>query len=195
MSKDKNNTIKLNTKPIKKYRTILADPPWDINQRGNYGAVNHYDLMSLERIKSMPIQDLCDENSHLWLWVTNGTLQHAFEVLEAWGFTYRNIFTWVKPRFNLGQYLRNATEHIIFATRGKSPVKFRGQGTWGFYPIQDHSHKPEEVYSIIERVSEGDYLELFARRPQHGWDSWGNEIESDAIIDGYHVPFYSEKAA
>lgn len=183
-----------NTKPPKKWRTILADPPWDILQKGNYGAIKKYDLMSLERIKAMPINQLTEENAHLWLWVTNGTLPYASEVLKAYGFTYRSIFTWIKPRFTLGVYLRNATEHLILATRGKAPVKFRGQGTWGFYPLQGHSHKPEEVYDLIERVSEGDYLELFARRKRHGWDSWGNEIESDVIIDGYPVPKYSEKA-
>jgi N6-adenosine-specific RNA methylase IME4 len=182
------------TKPIKKYRTILIDPPWDINQKGNYGAIKHYDLMPLEQIKSMPIQDLADENAHLWLWVTNGTLQHGYDVLKAYGFTFRSLFTWIKPRFNLGVYLRNSTEHIMFATKGKAPVKFRGQGTWGFYPLQGHSHKPEEVYDLIERVSEGDYLEIFARRKRHNWDSWGNEIESDIVIDGYPVPKYSSKA-
>ena len=183
------------TKPAKKWRTILADPPWDIDQRGNYGACHHYDLMSLERIKSMPIQDLTEDNAHFWLWVTNRTLREGFDVLEGYGFKPRSVFTWVKPRFNLGVYLRNATEHMIFATRGKAPVKFKGQGTWGFYPMQGHSHKPEEVYDIIERVSEGNYLELFARRKRHGWDSWGNEIESDVVINGYPVPKYSKKAA
>lgn len=176
---------------VKKYRTILADPPWDIDQRGNYGAHKHYSLMSLQRIKAMPIKDLAADNAHCWLWVTNGTLRQGYEVLEAWGFKPRSVFTWVKPRFNLGVYLRNATEHMIFATRGKAPVKFHGQGTWGFYPLQDHSHKPEEVYDLIERVSDGSYLELFARRKRHGWASWGNEVESDVVIPDYPVPRYS----
>ena len=179
----------------KKYRTILSDPPWDINQKGTFGAIRHYDLMSLERIKTMPVEGLCEENAHCWLWVTNGTLRHGFEVLEAWGFTPRSVFTWVKPRYTLGVYLRNATEHILLGTRGRAPVKFRSQATWGFYPLQDHSHKPEEVYDLIERVSEGPYLELFARRKRHGWDSWGNEIESDVIIDGYPVPSRDGEAA
>ena len=172
----------------KKYKTILADPPWDVNQRGNYGAIHHYDLMSLERLKAMPVTDLAAEDAHCWLWVTNGTLRHGFDVLEAWGFTPRSVFTWVKPKFTLGVYLRNATEHMIFATRGRAPVRFKGQGTWGFFPLQGHSHKPEEQYAIIERVSPGPYLELFARRKQPGWDVWGNEIASDIDIPGYPVP-------
>ena len=172
----------------KKYKTILADPPWDVNQRGNYGAVNHYDLMTLDRIKAMPIKDLVEDNAHCWLWVTNGTLRFGYEVLEAWGFTPRSVFTWVKPRFNLGVYLRNATEHMLFGTRGKAPVQFKGQGTWSFCPLGRHSEKPHEQYAIIERVSPGPYLELFARRKQPGWDVWGNEVKSDLCIPGYPVP-------
>ena len=184
------NNIKLKT--AKKHRTILADPPWDINQRGNYGAIHKYNLMTLDRIKSMPVKDLTEDNSHCWLWVTNAALRYGYEVLEAWGFTPRSVFTWVKPRFNLGVYLRNATEHILLGTRGKAPVQFNSQPTWGYFPLQGHSHKPEEQYAIIERVSPGAYLELFARRRQPGWDVWGDEIDSDIVIPGYPVPCYSK---
>ena len=178
-----------------KFKTILADPPWDIDQRGNYGAINHYDLMSLDRIKAMPVKDLAEENSHCWLWVTNSALRHGFEVLDAWGFTARSVFTWIKPRLGLGVYLRNCSEHLLFATRGKAPVNFKGQPNWGFYPVQKHSHKPEEIYEIIERISDGDYLELFARRRRKNWSIWGNEIDSDVVIPGYPVPHYSDKVS
>ena len=172
----------------KKYKTILADPPWDINQKGNYGAIHKYDLMTLERIKSMPVSDLAEENAHCWLWVTNGTLEKGFDVLRAWGFEPRSVYTWVKPRIGLGVYLRNATEHVLLGTRGKSPVRFKSQMNWGFFPLQGHSHKPEELYAVIERVSPAPYLELFARRHQPGWECWGNEIDSDIDIHGYPVP-------
>ena len=179
-----------------KYATILADPPWDIQQKGNFGAVNHYDLMTLERIKAMPVADLMEENGHVWLWVTNATLEHGFEVLRAWGCTPRSVFTWLKAfsGFGLGVYLRNHTEHILLGTKGKSPILFKSQPNFGFFPRQDHSHKPEEVHKIIERCSPGPYLELFARRRQPGWDVWGNEIESDVVLGGYPVPNYSAKS-
>jgi len=171
-----------------KYRTILADPPWDIQQKGGRGASRHYNLMGLDRIKNMPIADLVDDNAHLWLWVTNATLRDGFDVMEAWGFTPRSPLTWVKPRIQLGNYLRNATEHLLFGTRGRAPVNYRSQPTWMFAPLQDHSHKPEEQYAVIERVSPGPYLELFARRAQPGWDAWGNQIDSAVTIPGYPVP-------
>jgi N6-adenosine-specific RNA methylase IME4 len=176
----------------KKYKTILADPPWDVCQRGNYGAIHHYDLMSLERIKAMPIKGLCDDNAHFWLWVTNNTLRIGYDVLEAWGFTVKGVLTWIKPRIGLGNYLRNSTEHLLFATRGKAPALFNRQPTWFYAPVQDHSHKPEEQFAIIERISPPDYLELFARRKQRGWDAWGNEVSSDIDIVGYPVPDFSE---
>lgn len=180
---------------IRKYRTILADPPWDINQKGKWGAASHYNLMNLESIKNMPVIEFSEENAHLWLWVPNGLLQEGLEVIKAWGFTYRVPFYWIKPRLGLGNYLRNASEAILFATHGKAPVKFKAQPNWLFAPTQDHSHKPEEQYAIIERVSPGPYLELFSRRRQPGWDAWGNEVASDLVIPGYPVPVYSEKAA
>lgn len=181
----------------KKFKTILADPPWEIAQKGKLGASRHYNLMSLEAIKNMPVTDLAEDNAHLWLWTYPAALEQSFEVVHAWGFEPKSIFTWVKPRLGLGNYLRNCTEQMIFATRGKAPIKFKGQMNWGMFPVQDHSHKPEEVYSIIERCSDGDYLELFARRPvpsDKNWSIWGNEIKSDIIIPNYPVPEYSENA-
>jgi N6-adenosine-specific RNA methylase IME4 len=171
-----------------RYRTILADPPWDIEQKGGRGAIAHYPLLNLDRIKQLPVSELAADDAHLWLWVTNATLRDGYDVAEVWGFTVRSPLTWVKFRLGLGNYLRNATEHLLFATRGKAPVNFRSQPTWINAPVQDHSHKPEEQYALIERISPGPYLELFARRRQPGWDAWGNEVPSDLSLPGYPVP-------
>lgn len=151
----------------------------------------HYPLMTLERIKAMPVRELAAPDAHLWLWCTNATLREGYDVAEAWGFTVRSPLTWVKFRIGLGAYLRNATEYLLFATRGTAPVRFRSQPTWINAPVQDHSHKPEEQYAIIERISEGPYLELFARRRPSSsadWSVWGNEIDSDITLPGYPVP-------
>jgi N6-adenosine-specific RNA methylase IME4 len=175
----------------RKFRTILADPPWDIQQKGTRGAQEHYPLMSLEHIKAMPVRDLVAIDAHLWLWVTNATLREGYDVAEAWGFTVRSPLTWIKLRLGLGQYLRNSTEHVLFATRGKAPVNFRSQPTWINAPVQDHSRKPDEQYAIIERISDGPYLELFARRRPpslRSWAVWGNQIDSDISVPGYPVP-------
>lgn len=172
----------------RRYGCILADPPWNHNQVGAWGASEHYSLMTLERIKAMPIAELAAENSHCWLWVTNSSLRDGYDVLDAWGFQPRSILTWMKPGLGLGQYLRNSTEHVLFGIRGRAPVKFHSQPSWLWAPLQGHSHKPEEQYAIMERISDGPYLELFARRRQPGWHSWGNEVQSDVRIRGYPVP-------
>ena len=189
----KENSLDSSTR--KKYSVILADPPWNIEQKGKHGAAGHYHLMTLAEIKAMgsTIKQISADDAHLWLWITNAALPYAKEVCESWGFTYRSILTWCKPRLGLGVYLRNSTEQIILATKGKAPVGFRAQPTWLFAPLQDHSHKPEEIYAIIERVSGHlgqNKLELFARRKVGGWDVWGDEVQSDTSLRdfGYSVP-------
>jgi len=166
----------------KGYRTILADPPWDVQQTGGFGAKRHYPLMSVRQVCQLDVAALADENAHLWLWVTNATIFAGREVIESWGFTYRSVLTWVKPVYGLGQYLRTASEHLMLGTCGKSPILFRSQPSWLFAPRQEHSHKPEEQYAVIERCSPGPYLELFARRRQPGWHVWGNEVTSDVVL-------------
>ena len=165
------------------YRTILADPPWDVStQRGGRGAEHHYPLMTIEAIAALRVDRLVADDAHLWLWVTNAHWREQLTVMEAWGFSYRSCLTWIKPRLGLGHYLRNQTEHLLFGVRGKAPIQFRGQGTWLYAPLQAHSHKPEEQYAVIERCSPGPYLELFARRKRPGWHAWGNEVDCDVAL-------------
>ncbi len=185
--------------PTPKFKCIVADPPWAKNQSttGGYGgALNHYDLMNLERIKKMPIAEMADENAHLYLWVTNSNIDEGLEVVKAWGFRYITMFHWIKPKLGVGNYLRNASETCIFAVRGKMPPKNRTQINWLISYPTAHSEKPREFISIVERVSAGPYLELFCRkRPasREDWKCWGNETEggADIYIPEYPVPKYS----
>jgi N6-adenosine-specific RNA methylase IME4 len=162
------------------YATILADPPWMLQQVGKRGP--KYGLMPTEEIAQLPVERLSARDAHLWLWVTNASVFAGRGVIEAWGFAYRSMLTWIKPRFGMGPYLRNQTEHLLLGVRGSAPVLFHGQGTWFYAPLQEHSHKPEEQYAVIERCSPGPYLELFARRPRPGWHVWGNEVASDVEL-------------
>ena len=176
------------------FATILVDPPWPL-QSGE----KHYRTMSLARIKALPVGALAARDAHLWLWTTNALLPKAYEVAEAWGFTVRSPLTWVKFRLGLGgrYQLRNATEQLLFCTRGKAPLGSRSQPTWFNAPVTEHSRKPAEQFAIIERVSPGPYLELFARRrPESNqpWAVWGDQVDSDIRIPGFAVPRYSERA-
>lgn len=176
------------------FATILVDPPWPL-QSGE----KHYRTMSLARIKALPVGTLAARDAHLWLWTTNALLPRAYEVAEAWGFTVRSPLTWVKFRLGLGgrYQLRNATEQLLFCTRGRAPLGSRSQPTWFNAPVTEHSRKPAEQFAIIERVSPGPYLELFARRrPESNqpWAVWGDQVDSDIRIPGFAVPRYSERA-
>ena len=176
------------------FATILVDPPWPLQ-----GGEKHYRTMSLARIKALPVGALAARDAHLWLWTTNALLPTAYEVAEAWGFTVRSPLTWVKFRLGLGgrYQLRNATEQLLFCTRGKAPLGSRSQPTWFNAPVTEHSRKPSEQFAIIERVSPGPYLELFARRrPESNqpWAVWGDQVASDIRIPGFAVPRYSERA-
>ena len=175
------------------FATILVDPPWPL-QSGE----KHYRTMSLARITALPVGSLAARDAHLWLWTTNALLPKAYEVAEAWGFTVRSPLTWVKFRLGLGgrYQLRNATEQLLFCTRGRAPLGSRSQPTWFNAPVTEHSRKPAEQFAIIERVSPGPYLELFARRrPESNqpWAVWGDEVDSDIRIPGFAVPRYSER--
>ena len=176
------------------FATILVDPPWPLQ-----GGEKHYRTMSLTRITALPVGALAARDAHLWLWTTNALLPTAYEVAEAWGFTVRSPLTWVKFRLGLGgrYQLRNATEQLLFCTRGRAPLGSRSQPTWFNAPVQEHSRKPAEQFAIIERVSPGPYLELFARRrPESNqpWAVWGDQVASDIRIPGFAVPRYSERA-
>lgn len=184
----------------KAFNTIYADPPWSENQKGKLGAINHYDLMTLERIKEMPINYLASENSLLFLWIPPSLMEQGIEVIKNWGYRYIDEMIWKKPYFRLGKRVRHQHESLLLGVKGNPPVKFRGQGSVVEAPLQEHSHKPEEFFSVIERISHEPYLELFARRQpttncRANWSVWGNEIDSDIYIPGYPVPEYSERAS
>lgn len=170
------------------YRTILADCPWEEKGGGKIkrGADRHYPLMKLADIKAMNVSQFADPTGcHLYLWVTNGFLEKGFEVMKAWGFRYVTCITWSKDRFGIGQYFRGQTEQCLFGVRGKLPYKIgangkRAQGST-LLPAKrrKHSQKPDEMRKLIEKVSYGPYLELFAREKAPGWDVFGNEVKSD----------------
>jgi N6-adenosine-specific RNA methylase IME4 len=83
----------------------------------------------------------------------------------------------------MGYYLRNNTEHAVFATKGKPMVPETALiSSWFQWPRRRHSEKPDEFFGLVEQISPGPYLELFARRRRPGWDAWGNEVDSDVLI-------------
>lgn len=174
-----------------KFNTIYADPPWMEHGGGKIkrGADRHYPLMKTAEIMALPINNITNENCHLYLWVTNNFLPDGLKVMATWGFRYVTTITWVKDRIGLGQYYRGITEHCLFGVKGRIPYKVingkRQQGkTVIIAPKGQHSEKPEEMRQMIEKVSYSPYIELFARKESPGWHVWGNQVESNINLKG-----------
>jgi N6-adenosine-specific RNA methylase IME4 len=121
--------------------------------------------------------------THLFLWTTNRFMDEAHDVVRAWGFAPKTILTWTKVHHDnservsgkVGYYFRGATEHCLFAVRGSLRTAVSNLPTGFLWPRLPHSVKPDAFYDLVEQVSPGPYLELFARRQRLGWDTWGNE--------------------
>ena len=176
----------------KKFRTILADPPWQFQNRTGKMAPEHkrlarYSTMGLDDIKELPIDSLVEDTAHLYLWVPNALLPEGLQVMKAWGFNYKSNLIWHKIRKDggpdgrgVGFYFRNVTEVILFGVRGKNARTLApGRRQVNFLATQkrEHSRKPDELYGLVEACSPGPYLELFARGPRPGWEAWGNQAE------------------
>lgn len=172
------------------YQTVLADPPWWEAGGGKIkrGADRHYPLMKTSAICDLPVASWAAPDAHLYLWVTNNFLEDGLEVMRAWTFRYITTITWMKDKAGLGQYFRGITEHCLFGVRGRIPYQLtddghRLQGITGFFeePRGEHSEKPEKMRQMIERVSPGPRLELFARKPAPFWDVWGLEADGSRV--------------
>jgi N6-adenosine-specific RNA methylase IME4 len=191
------------------YASIVADPPWRVSAGRSIGRYEMrdgkqlfgvtdnaarklaYPSMTVAEIRALPVSDLSAEASHLYLWTINRYLRDAFDVAAAWGFAFSTLLTWAKNPMGGGlggDAFGISTEFCLFCRRGSLPAKERIGTTWfnwkrpykNGYP--NHSAKPPESYELVERVSHGPYLELFAREKRDGWHAWGNEVESDVAM-------------
>jgi N6-adenosine-specific RNA methylase IME4 len=175
--------------PNKKYNIIYADPAWNFKTYSDKGKDRspdkHYPVMSIQNIKNLPIQDIADDDCILFMWVTFPLLKQGFEVIDAWGFTYKTVaFNWVKKNkksdswfWGLGYWTRANAELCLLATTGS--IKRQSVSVHQIIDtrIEKHSKKPDIVRDkIIELVGDLPRIELFARETSEGWDSWGNEI-------------------
>ena len=182
----------LNTVGKKKFATVLADPPWQFQNRTGKMAPEHkrlqrYPTMSLQEIKDLPVEAIVEDAAHLYLWVPNALLAEGMQIMEHWGFTYKTNLIWYKirkdggpDRRGVGFYFRNVTEIILFGVRGKNARTLqpgRSQENIISSRKREHSRKPDEQYELIETCSSGPRIELFARGPRKGWFVWGNQAE------------------
>ena len=176
----------------RKFGTILADPPWQFQNKTGKVAPEHrrlsrYGTMAVAQIAEMPVKQIAADVAHLYLWVPNALLPEGLTVMSAWGFQYKSNIIWHKIRKDggpdgrgVGFYFRNVTEMILFGVRGKNARTLapgRSQVNFIASRKREHSRKPDEQYPIIEACSPGPYLELFARGARPKWTVWGNQAD------------------
>jgi len=134
-------------------------------------------------IAAMPIASVASKDSVLFLWATTPLMREAFDVMAAWGWKYKTFLTWEKTNAcGMGYWFRGVTEHLLVGVRGKVKA-FRSREKNLFRAKRrKHSEKPDEAFAVVEQVSPGPYLELFARRPREGWTVWGDDVEANMIL-------------
>lgn len=181
------------------YRTIVVDPPWEYGKFNSFSSTGStpirgaltaaaqplaYPTMSVAAIMALPVGELAQDAAHLYLWTTQRYLWDAPEVVAAWGFKVSCVLTWCKPEMGaaLGFAFAPTSEFVVFGHRGGLKPLVRHPSTWfaASRPYvgrggPTHSAKPEAFLDMVERVSPGPYLEIFARRNRLGWDTCGNE--------------------
>ncbi|MCA3637154.1 MAG: S-adenosylmethionine-binding protein [Methylobacterium sp.] len=200
MTSDKFDTSQdfINSIQGKKFGTILADPPWQFQNRTGKVApehrrLNRYATMTLNDICDLPVADTTAPTAHLYLWVPNALLPEGLRVMQAWGFSYKSNIIWHKIRKDggsdgrgVGFYFRNVTEVLLFGVRGKNARTLaagRRQVNMIETRKREHSRKPDEQYSLIETCSSGPYLEMFARGTRKNWTYWGNQAHDEYAPD------------
>lgn len=165
--------------PTGKYEVIYADPPWryDFSETKVRDIENQYPTMDLESIKALKIPS--SDNSVLFLWATAPKLPEAFEVMEAWGFSYKTCAVWDKEKIGMGYWFRGQHELLLVGTKGQvSPPPPQARESSVYRESRgEHSAKPKRYYEMIESMFPGKaYLELFARsKHSDDWEVWGNQ--------------------
>jgi N6-adenosine-specific RNA methylase IME4 len=193
----------------RKFGTILADPPWQFQNKTGKVAPEHrrlsrYNTLSLADIKMLPVAEISADVAHLYLWCPNALLPEGLEVMQAWGFHYKSNLVWHKIRKDggsdgrgVGFYFRNVTELVLFGVRGKGPkVRTLAPGRRQVNLLatrkREHSRKPDELYDIIEACSRGPYLEMFARGKRKSWETWGNQADDGYMPDWPTYAYHSQ---
>jgi len=178
-----------------RYATIVADPPWDVkagpplpdiegweNKSAAPTRALSYPSMTVDEISGLDVPAARD--AHLYLWAINAYVDCAYVVARAWGFIPSTLLVWAKNPMGggLGGAFGITTEFVLFARRGSLRHKGRVTGTWFNWkrPYDSrgkpkHSSKPPAFLDLVESVSPGPYLEMFARSNRLGWETWGDQ--------------------
>lgn len=173
------------TQLMRPFKVICADPPWSFNDKlpgKSRGAEKNYHVLTLEQIMSFPLPPLAAD-ALLFMWRVSSQVEEAYQVVRAWGFTAKTEIIWRKRTandkrwFGMGRIVRAEHETCIIAKRGRPQIKTRSLRSTFDAQAGVHSEKPECFYrEIVEELSNGPYVELFARRQRPGWTCLGDQL-------------------
>jgi N6-adenosine-specific RNA methylase IME4 len=176
------------TLPDIKASALLVDPPlafrtWSPRGEGR-SPQHHYACLSFEQLAALPILRVASSHCFLFLWIPLRSVFLVEPLMRAWGFAFSGAaFAWVKQNRNgLGWFMaggygtRHNVEVCWLGRRGSPRRKSAGVRELIIAPVREHSRKPDEIYSRIESLCDGPYLELFARQQWPGWTCVGDEV-------------------
>ena len=167
---------------MKKYKTIVIDPPWAgpgeaRSLKGGPNIIIPYQTMTGIQIATLKIDEMADEGCHLYIWVTTRSIGDAFLLMQLWGFRYAGMFIWQKPP-GLGVWMRHDSEFLLHGVRPSAKQTLPAPPQTHRWPRpKRHSEKPAEAYSMIESLTEEPRIDIFARHKRPGFEPWGNEIQ------------------
>ncbi|KAH0540964.1 N6-adenosine-methyltransferase subunit METTL3 [Cotesia glomerata] len=170
-----------------KFAVIMADPPWDIHMELPYGT------MSDDEMRQLGIPALQDEGL-LFLWVTGRAMELGRECLQLWGYERVDEIIWVKTNQlqriirtgRTGHWLNHGKEHCLVGMKGNPRINRGLDSDVIVAEVRATSHKPDEIYGIIERMSPSTRkIELFGRphNVQPNWITLGNQVDGVHLID------------
>lgn len=185
------NTLLYAVADLKKYDLIVIDPAWEVGKiqrkvRPNQKPELDYVTMPFDEIKALPIGEMTDTNSVIFLWTIQKWLPKSFELLDAWGFKYQRTLTWDKKNGMCLFGFHHRTEFVLFGYKGKIemypkrkaiPTVFEGKS-------ERHSAKPDEFYQLVQGLGK-NRVDVFARRERKGWDVFGNEVNNSIDLERY----------
>ncbi|KAK4312984.1 hypothetical protein Pmani_015649 [Petrolisthes manimaculis] len=180
-----------------KFAVIMADPPWDIHMELPYGT------MSDDEMRQLNIPIMQDEGL-IFLWVTGRAMELGRECLKLWGYERVDEIIWVKTNQlqriirtgRTGHWLNHGKEHCLVGMKGNPKINRGLDGDVIVAEVRATSHKPDEIYGIIERLSPGTRkLELFGRphNVQPNWVTLGNQLEGVNLLEEDLVKAFKER--
>ncbi|XP_067303151.1 N6-adenosine-methyltransferase subunit METTL3 [Pseudorasbora parva] len=171
-----------------KFAVVMADPPWDIHMELPYGTLTDDEMRKL----NIPI---LQDDGFLFLWVTGRAMELGRECLSLWGYERVDEIIWVKTNQlqriirtgRTGHWLNHGKEHCLVGVKGNPQGFNRGLDCDVIVAeVRSTSHKPDEIYGMIERLSPGTRkIELFGRphNVQPNWVTLGNQLDGIHLLD------------